>query len=296
MAVSIQFLPFRSHGHHLYRQGLMLYFRSTGTFFTTARYGSATHVPPSLISRGAGWLGIEVLVNGVFDSVTGTCASVENAGLPADKNWKSKSHPNISRGIEVLVNGVFDSVTGTCASVENAGLPASTRIGSRRAIQISAGFMILFSVLENLEHFASIPLPIVAALNCVFFGYVCLGFLQYCNLNSFRNKFVLGFSFFMGISVPQYFRESYHIGSSSAHVPTSSGWFDYIVTVIFMSHTTVASLVALILDCSLSRATDATRKETGLHWWMRFSLYSSYIRNDEFYELPFGLNKLFPAL
>lgn len=34
-----------------------------------------------------------------------------------------------------------------------------------------------------------------------------LGFLQFCNLNSFRTKFVLGFSFFMGVSVPQYFRE-----------------------------------------------------------------------------------------
>lgn len=36
------------------------YLQSTGTFFTTATYGSATHVPPSLISRGAGWLVGEV--------------------------------------------------------------------------------------------------------------------------------------------------------------------------------------------------------------------------------------------
>jgi hypothetical protein len=32
------------------------YLQSTGTFFATARYGSATPVPPSVISRGAGWL------------------------------------------------------------------------------------------------------------------------------------------------------------------------------------------------------------------------------------------------
>lgn len=34
-----------------------------------------------------------------------------------------------------------------------------------------------------------------------------LSFLQFCNLNSFRTKFILGFSIFMGLSVPQYFNE-----------------------------------------------------------------------------------------
>lgn len=89
--------------------------------------------------------------------------------------------------------------------------------------------------------FASIPLPIIAALNCVLLGYVCkfylsnclsrallvmnltrvcnlgyaasagLGFLQFCNLNSFRTKFVLGSSFFLGLSIPQYFIEIFHV-------------------------------------------------------------------------------------
>ncbi|GMY17382.1 putative nucleobase-ascorbate transporter 10 isoform X1 [Fagus crenata] len=232
-------------------------FESTGTFFATARYGSATPVPPSVISRGVGWL-----------------------------------------GIGVLLNGMFGCITGASASVENAGLLALTRVGSRRVIQISAGFMIFFAVFGKFGAlFASLPLPIVAALYCVFFGYVSsagLGFLQFCNLNSFRTKFILGFSFFMGISVPQYFREYYHINSGHNHI--SSGWFDDMVSVIFMSHTTVGALVALILDCSLSHETDATRKDTGLQWWEKFSLYSSDVRNDEFYRLPCRLNNLFPTL
>ncbi|KAB1226780.1 putative nucleobase-ascorbate transporter 10 [Morella rubra] len=232
-------------------------FESTGTFFATSRYGSATPVPPSVIGRGAGWL-----------------------------------------GIGVLLNGMFGCLTGASASVENAGLLALTKVGSRRVIQISAGFMIFFSVFGKFGALlASIPLPIVAALYCVFFGYVSsagLGFLQFCNLNSFRTKFILGFSFFMGLSIPQYFREYYH--TSSGHVHDSSGWFDDIVSVIFMSHATVAALVALILDCSLSRETDAARKDAGLHWWEKFSLYTSDVRNDEFYALPCRLNKLFPAL
>lgn len=34
-----------------------------------------------------------------------------------------------------------------------------------------------------------------------------LSYLQFCNLNSFRTKFVLGFSIFLGLSIPQYFNE-----------------------------------------------------------------------------------------
>lgn len=49
---------------------------STGIFIATARYGSATPVPPSVMSRGIGWLGIGTLLNGAFGSVTGSTASV----------------------------------------------------------------------------------------------------------------------------------------------------------------------------------------------------------------------------
>uniref|UniRef100_A0A0A0L2L5 Nucleobase-ascorbate transporter 10 n=1 Tax=Cucumis sativus TaxID=3659 RepID=A0A0A0L2L5_CUCSA len=235
-------------------------FESTGTFFAASRYGSATPVPASIIGRGSGWL-----------------------------------------GVGVLLNGMFGSLTGSCASVENAGLLALTRVGSRRVIQISAGFMIFFSVFGKFGAlFASIPLPIIAALYCVFFGYVSssgLGFLQFCNLNSFRTKFILGTSFFLGLSIPQYFREYYRRDLNlSEHIYSGHGWFNDVVVVIFMSHATIASLVALILDCTLFRENDATRKDSGLHWWEKFCLYSSDVRNDEFYALPFCLNKLFPSV
>ncbi|KAA0033253.1 putative nucleobase-ascorbate transporter 10 [Cucumis melo var. makuwa] len=162
-------------------------FESTGTFFAASRYGSATPVPASIISRGSGWL-----------------------------------------GVGVLLNDMFGSVTGTCASVENDGLLALTRVGSKRVIQISAGFMIFFSVFGKFGAlFASIPLPIIATLYCVFFGYVSSGldFLQFCNLNSFRTKFILGTSFFLGLSIPQYFREYYHRDlNPSEHIYSGQGW------------------------------------------------------------------------
>ncbi|GLU15952.1 hypothetical protein SLE2022_324030 [Rubroshorea leprosula] len=232
---------------------------STGTFYAAARFGSATPVPPSVISRGTGWL-----------------------------------------GVGVLVNGILGGVTGTTASVENAGLLALTKVGSRRVIQVSAGFMIFFSVFGKLGAVAaSIPLPILGALYCVLFSYISsagLGFLQFCNLNSFKTKFILGFSIFMGISIPQYFREYYHGGLRSTHTHYTGSWFNDMVTVIFMSHTTVAALVAFFLDLTLARENDESRKDSGLKWWEKFSIYNSDIRNDEFYALPCCLSKLFPAL
>ncbi|PNX93143.1 nucleobase-ascorbate transporter 10-like protein [Trifolium pratense] len=234
---------------------LVSLFEFTGTSYAAARYGSATPVPPSIISRGAGWA-----------------------------------------GVGALLSGMFGCVTGTTASVENAGLLALTKVGSRRVIQISAGFMIFFSVFGKFGAlFASIPFPIIAALYCVLFGYVSsagLGFLQFCNLNSFRTKFVLGFSFFLGISVPQYFSQYFHV----KHEQESPRWLYDIMSVILMSHITVAASVAFILDLTLSREDEATKNDIGLKWWEKFSLYSSDVRNDEFYSLPCRLNELFPSV
>ncbi|XP_010520648.1 PREDICTED: putative nucleobase-ascorbate transporter 10 [Tarenaya hassleriana] len=225
-------------------------FESTGLFYVSARYGSATPIPPSVVSRGTGWMGVGVLLNGFLGCVCGVTTSAENVGL--------------------------------------LGL---TKVGSRRVIQISACFMIFFSIFGKFgAFFASIPLSIIAAVYCVLLAFVSSGglsFLQFCNLNSFNTKFVLGFSIFLGISVPQYFRE-YHNG------PTN--WLGDVVRVIFTSHATVAAVVAMALDCMLCRESEETKRDCGLKWWEKFRLYNLDVRNDEFYGLPFRLNNFFPSL
>lgn len=231
---------------------------STGAFFALSRYGSATPVPPSVISRGAGWL-----------------------------------------GVGVILDGFFGTLTGSTISVENAGLLALTKVGSRRVSQMSALFMILSSIFGKFgAFFASIPSPILAAVNCICFGYVSsvgLDFLQFCNLNSFRTKSILGFSFFMGISIPQYFNQ-YHSNSRSGALYTPYTWFNDLVNVIFMSSAAVAVITALILDCTVGRKEESTRKDSGLHWWEKFYSYNTDVRSDEFYALPCKLNQYFPVI
>ncbi|XP_047336443.1 nucleobase-ascorbate transporter 6-like [Impatiens glandulifera] len=231
---------------------------STGVFLVTARFGSATLAPASVLSRGTGWMGVGTMMAGLF-------------GCP----------------------------TGCSASAENAGFLAMTKVGSRRVVQISAVFMIFFSIVGKFGAiFASIPLPIFAALFCIFFGYVSsggLGFLQFCNLNSFRTKMILGLSFFLGLSIPQYFRE-HEIASGHGSIQTRARWFNDMLTVIFTSHVTVSAVIAILLDRTLPRENDDGRRDNGLQMWERFVKYNTDPRTDEFYRLPFNLNSFFPPV
>ncbi|KAE8124174.1 hypothetical protein FH972_019081 [Carpinus fangiana] len=231
---------------------------STGAFIAVSRFASATMLPPSIISRGVGW-----------------------------------------QGVGILLSGLFGTVNGSSVSVENAGLLALTRVGSRRVVQISAGFMIFFSILGKFGAvFASIPAPIIAALYCLFFAYVGAGglsFLQFCNLNSFRTMFILGFSIFVGLSVPQYFNE-YTVVNGYGPVHTSGRWFNDIVNVPFSSEAFVAGCVAYFLDNTLHRRDGGIRKDRGKHWWDKFRSFKTDTRSEEFYSLPFNLNKYFPSV
>ncbi|KAK4437174.1 Nucleobase-ascorbate transporter 6 [Sesamum alatum] len=231
---------------------------STGAMIGASRHASATPLPPSILSRGVGW-----------------------------------------QGVGILLSGLFGTANGSSVSIENAGLLGLTRVGSRRVVQISAGFMLFFSVLGKFGAvFASLPAPITAALYCVFFAYVGAGglsFLQFCQLNSFRNKFILAVSIFLGLSVPQYFNGYTAInGYGPAH--THGRWFNDIVNVPFSSEAFVAGVLAFFFDNTLDKKDPQIRKDRGKHWWDKFRSFKTDTRSEEFYSLPFNLNKYFPSV
>ncbi|XP_041994877.1 nucleobase-ascorbate transporter 2 [Salvia splendens] len=227
---------------------------STGAYKAASRLASATPPPAHVLSRGIGW-----------------------------------------QGIGILLDGMFGTATGSTVSVENIGLLGSTRVGSRRVIQISAGFMIFFAILGKFGAlFASIPFTIFAAIYCVMFGLVAsvgLSFLQFTDMNSMRNLFIVGVSLFLGLSIPEYFRE---YTSAALHSPahTKAGWFNDLLNTIFLSSPTVAFLVSVFLDNTLDYKDSA--KERGMPWWAKFRTFKGDSRNEEFYTLPFNLNRFFP--
>lgn len=227
---------------------------STGAYKAASRLASATPPPAHVLSRGIGW-----------------------------------------QGIGILLDGMFGTLTGSTVSVENVGLLGSTRVGSRRVIQISAGFMIFFSMLGKFGAlFASIPFTIFAAVYCVLFGLVAsvgLSFLQFTNMNSMRNLFIVGVSLFLGLSVPEYFRE-YTLKALHGPSHTRAIWFNDFLNTIFFSSPTVALIVAVFLDNTLDYKDSA--KDRGMPWWAKFRTFKGDSRNEEFYTLPFNLNRFFP--
>ncbi|KAG8642242.1 hypothetical protein MANES_12G070100v8 [Manihot esculenta] len=227
---------------------------STGAYKAASRLAIATPPPAYVLSRGIGW-----------------------------------------QGIGLLLDGLFGTGTGSTVSVENVGLLGLTRVGSRRVIQISAGFMIFFSTLGKFGAvFASIPFPIFAALYCILFGLVAsvgLSFLQFTNMNSMRNLMITGLSLFLGISVPQFFNE-YWNPTRSGLVHTNAGWFNAIMNTIFSSPATVGLTVAVFLDNTLD--VGKSEKDRGMQWWVKFRTFKGDNRNEEFYTLPFNLDRFFP--
>lgn len=81
------------------------------------------------------------------------------------------------------------------------------QVGSRRVVQYAAVFMIAFGMLGKIGAiFASIPEPVVGGVFCIIFGMVAavgLSSLQFVDLNSSRNLFVLGVSIFIGLALPK---------------------------------------------------------------------------------------------
>ncbi|PIA36841.1 hypothetical protein AQUCO_03200067v1 [Aquilegia coerulea] len=227
---------------------------STGAYKAASRLAIATPPPAYVLSRGIGW-----------------------------------------QGIGIMLDGLCGSLTGSTVSVENVGLLGLTRVGSRRVVQFSAGIMIFFSIFGKFGAlFASIPVPIFAALYCVLFGLVAsvgLSFLQFTNMNSMRNLFITGLSLFLGISVPQYFNQ-FSLTSRHGPVQTHSGWFNAFLNTIFSSPPTVGLIVAVVLDNTIE--VEKSKKDRGMPWWAKFRTFRGDNRNEEFYTLPFNLNRFFP--
>ncbi|XAR61834.1 hypothetical protein NMG60_11016358 [Bertholletia excelsa] len=200
------------------------------------------------------------------------------------------------QGVGQLLEGIFGAVVGTTASVENVGLLGLTRVGSRRVVQISTAFMIFFSIFGKFgAFFASIPLPIFAAVYCVLYGIVAavgVSFIQFANKNSLRNIYVLGLTLFLGISIPQYF--IMHTDQSTGYGPvkTSAGWFNDIWNTMFASPPAVAIIVGALLDNTLEAKHVDDR---GLPWWVPFQERKGDGRNDEFYSYPVRINELIPS-
>ncbi len=184
------------------------------------------------------------------------CARLAGAPIPKAKT--------INRGIGMegvgcFIAGIFGTGNGTTSYSENIGAIGLTRVGSRRVVQTGAAIMIVLASFGKFGAlFTTIPQPIVGGMYCAMFGMIAsvgLSNLQFVDLNSARNLFILGFAFFMGLSVPEYFNAN--------PLSFDPSWLADVLNTLGRTGMAVGAFCALVLDNTIA----GTDEERGMTAW-----------------------------
>ena len=163
-------------------------------------------------------------------------------------------------GVGGLIAGVFGTGNGTTSYSENIGAIGLTRVGSRRVVQMGALLMILLGAVAKFGAlFTTIPDPVIGGMYCALFGMIAavgLSNLQFVDMNAPRNLFIIGFAFFMGLSMPVYM---------AANPLTFEGmtWLSDIINTLGKTGMAVGAFIALVLD----NIVPGTDEERGLTAW-----------------------------
>lgn len=156
-------------------------------------------------------------------------------------------------GIGCLIAGIFGTGNGTTSYSENIGAIGLTGVGSRKVIQTAAVLMLGLAVFGKFGAlFTSIPSPIVGGMYCVMFAMIAgvgLSNLQFIDLNSSRNHFIIGFALFLGLSLPEYVGPNTEAIQALFH--PSLLWLASVLTTIGSSGMAVGAVFALVLDNSI---------------------------------------------
>ncbi|XP_042213697.1 solute carrier family 23 member 2-like isoform X2 [Homarus americanus] len=220
-----------------------------------------------------------VSVSGVFGMLAGILASmIESVGdYYACARIAGAPPPPIhavNRGIGIegigcIIAGVWGTGNGTTSYSENIGAIGVTKVGSRRVVQTGAIIMLVFGMLGKVcALFVTIPEPVVGGVFCVMFSMITavgLSTLQYVDLNSSRNLFVLGFSIFFGLSVSKWLEMNPGI------IQTGEPVVDQIITVLLQTSMFVGGTLGFILDNTIP----GTPEERGLLKW------NAHLQNPE---------------
>lgn len=213
------------------------------------QWGTPVFAASAIIGILAGY------VASMIESIGDYYACARLAGAPPPDK-KTINRGIGMEGVGCLIAGVMGTGNGTTSYSENIGAIALTRVGSRRVVQAGALLMIVFGMVAKFGAiFTTIPQPIVGGMYCAMFGMITavgLSNLQYVNLNSPRNLFILGFSIFMGLSLPEYFGANpFDLGPP---------WINDVVNTLGGTGMAVGAFTALFFDNTIP----GTLEERGL--------------------------------
>ncbi|XP_046989524.1 solute carrier family 23 member 1 isoform X1 [Schistocerca americana] len=194
-----------------------------------------------------------------------------------------------TEGLGTVLAGLWGSGNGTNTFGENVGAIGVTKIGSRRVIQYACVLMLLQGIISKFGAvFIIIPEPVVGGIFCVMFGMIAafgLSALQYVDLNSSRNLYILGFSIFFPLVLSKWM-----VKQTNA-IQTGSEVADSIFTVLCSTSILVGGFVGCFLDNTIP----GTPEERGLIAWqaeMNLSAEGSDSDAPSTYDFPIGMSVL----
>ncbi len=157
-----------------------------------------------------------------------------------------------AEGVGCFFTGIVGGFSSTSYS-ENIGLIGITRVASRYVVTIGAFVLIFLGIFGKFGALAStLPGPVVGAMYCALFGLItAIGVQQVarCDLRSDRNLLIIGFSLFMGLSLPAYFGGVPEFGFAAQKVAiTWAPWLADMINIIGSTGMAVAAIFGLILD------------------------------------------------
>jgi nucleobase transporter 1/2 len=203
------------------------------------------------------------------------CARISEAPVPTGRMI---SRGLGAEGLGCLVAGILQTGNGTTTYSENIGSIGLTKVASRRVVRCGAAVMLIIPVIGKFGAIlATLPMPVVGAMFVGLFGMIAsvgLSNLQIVNLNNSRNLFIIGLSFFAGLSVPFWFTPHFDVGTGQV-VNGAIAWgtqggvinvIGNILQAVLSTGMAVTAIVGIILDNFLP---GATRAERGLEAWER---------------------------
>lgn len=197
-------------------------------------------------------------------------------------------------GLGTMLAGLWGSGNGTNTFGENVGAIGITKVGSRRVIQWAAGIMIVQGVISKLGAiFIMIPDPVVGGLFCVMFGMIAafgLSALQYVDLKSARNLYILGVSLFFPMVLCNWMQKN------PGAIRTGNDTVDSTLSVLLGT----SILVGGIIGCVLDHLIPGTDRERGITAWeeeLQFDREEEEVVEGQehaysTYNFPCGMNLL----
>lgn len=195
----------------------------------------------------------------------------------------------VIEGLGTIVAGLFGTGNGTNTFGENVAAIGVTKIGSRRVIQCAAILMVVVGLVTKFGAvFVIIPQPIVGGMFCVMFGIIVafgLSALQYVNLNSSRNLYIVGFSVFFSIVLTRWVKAHPDV------IKTGSDIADNTITVLLST----SILIGGIIGCVFDHIIPGTPEDRGLIAWREQMQLVSDREKAELpstYDFPVGMEYL----